>query len=36
LRWLQEELDGHSIRFRAGGAAPATRAFLKAGPQLSL
>jgi rSAM/selenodomain-associated transferase 1 len=35
LRWLQEELDGRSTRFRAGGAAPASRAFLKAGPQLS-
>jgi len=33
LRWLQEELAGHSTRFRAGGAAPASRAFLKAGPQ---
>ena len=35
LRWLQEELAGHSIRFRAGGAAPASRAFLKAVPQIS-
>jgi len=35
LRWLQEELAGHSTRFRAGGAAPASRAFLKAGPQIS-
>src|SRR5215813_13623119 len=35
LRWLQEELAGHSSRFRAGGAAPASRAFLKAGPQIS-
>ena len=35
LRWLQEELAGHSTRFRAGGAAPASRAFLKAGPQMS-
>ena len=33
LRWLQEELAGQSTRFRAGGAAPASRAFLKAGPQ---
>ena len=35
LGWLQEELAGHSTRFRAGGAAPASRAFLRAGPQLS-
>jgi glycosyltransferase A (GT-A) superfamily protein (DUF2064 family) len=35
LRWLQEELAGHSTRFRAGGAARTSRAFLKAGPQLS-
>jgi uncharacterized protein len=35
LRWLQEELAGRLIRFRAGGAAPASRAFLKAGLQLS-
>jgi len=35
LRWLQEELAGQSTRFRAGGAAPASRAFLKAGPQIS-
>ena len=35
LRWLQEELDGHSTRFRAGGFAPATRAFLEAAPQIN-
>ncbi len=34
LRWLQEELAGHSTRFRAGGSAPASRAFLKAAPQI--
>lgn len=31
LRWLQEELAGHSTRFRAGGAAAASRSFLDAG-----
>jgi len=35
LRWLQEELAGRSIRFRAGGFAPASRAFLKTAPQIS-
>jgi len=35
LRWLQDELAGRSIRFRAGGLAPATRAFLKAAPRIS-
>ena len=30
LRWLQQELAGHSDRFRAGGSAAATRAFLEA------
>ena len=35
LRWLQEELAGHSTRFRGGGFAPASRAFLKAAPQIS-
>jgi hypothetical protein len=35
LRWLQDELAGHSIRFRAGGSAPASRAFLNAAPQIS-
>lgn len=36
LRWLQDELAGHSTRFRAGAFAPASRAFLKAaGPQIS-
>jgi uncharacterized protein len=34
LRWLQDELAGQSIRFRAGGSAPASRAFLKAMPQI--
>jgi hypothetical protein len=36
LRWLQDELAGHSTRFRAGGFAPATRAFLKAARQIDL
>ena len=35
LGWLQEELAGRSSRFRGGGFAPATRAFLKAAPQIS-
>ena len=34
LRWLQDELAGHSTRFCAGGSAPATRAFLKTVPQI--
>jgi uncharacterized protein len=29
LRWLQDELAGYSPRFRDGGSAPASRAFLK-------
>jgi uncharacterized protein len=35
LRWLQDELAGRSIRFRAGGFAPATRAFLDAAPPIT-
>ena len=35
LRWLLEELAGHSTRFRGGGFAAASRAFLKAAPQIS-
>jgi rSAM/selenodomain-associated transferase 1 len=35
LRWLQDELAGHSARFRAGGSAPASRAFLKTVPQIN-
>jgi rSAM/selenodomain-associated transferase 1 len=35
LRWLQDELAGHSTRFRAGGLAPTSRAFLKAAPQMN-
>lgn len=35
LRWLQEELAGRSTRFRDGGFAAASRAFLKAVPQMS-
>jgi rSAM/selenodomain-associated transferase 1 len=35
LRWLQDELAGRSIRFRAGGFAPASRALLKTAPQIN-
>ena len=35
LGWLKDELAGNSTRFRGGGLAPATRAFLKAAPQIS-
>jgi len=35
LRWLQDELAGHSTRFRGGGSAPASRTFLQAAPQIS-
>jgi uncharacterized protein len=35
LRWLQEELAGHSTRFHGGGFAPASRAFLKGAPEVS-
>ena len=35
LGWLKDELAGHSTRFRGGGLAPATRAFLKAAPQMN-
>ena len=35
LRWLQDELAGHSTRFRGGGFAAASRAFLKAAPQIN-
>jgi uncharacterized protein len=35
LRWLREELAGDSTRFRDGGFAPASRAFLEAAPQIS-
>jgi rSAM/selenodomain-associated transferase 1 len=35
LRWLRDELAGHSTRFRAGGFAPASRAFLEAAPQIN-
>jgi rSAM/selenodomain-associated transferase 1 len=34
LRWLQDELTGHSARFLGGGFAAATRAFLKTAPQI--
>jgi uncharacterized protein len=33
LHWLRDELAGRSTRFRAGGFAPASRAFLEAAPQ---
>jgi rSAM/selenodomain-associated transferase 1 len=35
LRWLQDELAGHSTRFHAGGFAAASRSFLKAAPQIN-
>ena len=35
LGWLQDELAGHSTRFRGGGFAAASRAFLKTAPQIS-
>jgi rSAM/selenodomain-associated transferase 1 len=35
LRWLLEELAGNSTRFRAGGSALATRAFLTSAPEIS-
>src|SRR5258705_12573017 len=35
LRWLQDELFGHATRFRGGGFAAASRAFLKAGLEIS-
>jgi rSAM/selenodomain-associated transferase 1 len=35
LGWLRDELAGHSIRFRGGGLAKATRTFLKTAPQIN-
>jgi uncharacterized protein len=35
LRWLRDELAGHPIRFRRGGFASASRAFLKDAPPIS-
>ncbi|WP_454621052.1 TIGR04282 family arsenosugar biosynthesis glycosyltransferase [Bradyrhizobium cenepequi] len=35
LRWLQDELAGRSTRFRGGGFAAASRAFIRAAPQPS-
>jgi rSAM/selenodomain-associated transferase 1 len=35
LGWLADELAGRSVRFRGGGLAPASRAFLKAAPLTS-
>lgn len=34
LRWLRDELAGHPTRFRAGGFAPVSRAFLKVAPEI--
>lgn len=36
LRWLQDELSGHATRFRDGGFAAASRAFLKAAPRINV
>jgi uncharacterized protein len=36
LRWLKDELAGHSVRFRGGGPATASRSFLGDGPELTL
>jgi rSAM/selenodomain-associated transferase 1 len=36
LRWLKDELAGRSTRFVGGGMAPASRTFLRDGPELSL
>ena len=36
LAWLKDELAGHSTRFRGGGLAQASRAFLKAAPRTNL
>jgi uncharacterized protein len=36
LRWLREELAGRSTRFRGGGLAPASRAFLMDTSELNL
>ena len=33
--WLQEELAGRATRFRGGGYAAASRAFLKSAPQIN-
>jgi uncharacterized protein len=35
LRWLRDELFGHAARFRGGGFAAASRAFLKDAPQMT-
>jgi rSAM/selenodomain-associated transferase 1 len=35
LHWLEEELAGHSTRFRDGGFAAASRVFLKSAPQIN-
>jgi len=36
LRWLQDELSGQATRFRNGGYAAASRAFLKAAPRMNV
>ena len=35
LRWLRDELAGHSTRFRGGGLAAASRAFLDGAPEIN-
>jgi rSAM/selenodomain-associated transferase 1 len=35
LRWLRDELAGRSTRFRGGGLAPASRAFLEMSPEIN-
>ena len=35
LRWLRDELAGHSKRFLGGGSAAATRAFLNTAPEMN-
>jgi rSAM/selenodomain-associated transferase 1 len=35
LRWLKDELSGGSTRFRSGGLAAASRAFLEAAPEIN-
>ncbi|HUN98232.1 MAG TPA: TIGR04282 family arsenosugar biosynthesis glycosyltransferase [Bradyrhizobium sp.] len=36
LHWLRDELAGRSTRFRGGGFAPASRAFLEGEPEIDL
>jgi rSAM/selenodomain-associated transferase 1 len=35
LRWMKDELAGRSTRFRSGGLATASRAFLEAAPEIN-